>query len=165
LTDGDTSVSEKGVFSMKSLSAAAVLAVSLLVVAAPVIAAPHHATTTRTPTLEVKSSRYGKILFDGAGRALYSFARDRAGGSVCSAACAKAWPPLLTAAKPHVVTGGDPMLLGTIKRADGTLQVTYHGHPLYYFFKDTKPGQITCQNVSNFGGLWLVVAKSGTPVK
>jgi len=87
---------------MKSLLAAAVLAASLLVVAAPVIAAPHHATTTRTATLEVKSSRYGKILFDGAGRALYSFARDRTGGSVCSAACAKAWPPLLTAAKPHV---------------------------------------------------------------
>jgi predicted lipoprotein with Yx(FWY)xxD motif len=151
---------------MRSLLATAALTASLFVVAAaPAIGSSHDVATTRTAKLEVKSSRYGKILFDGAGRALYSFARDRAGRSLCSGACAETWPPLLTAAKPHVVTGGDPMLLGTIKRADGTLQVTYDRHPLYYFVNDTKPGQITCQNVSNFGGLWLVVGKSGTPVK
>jgi predicted lipoprotein with Yx(FWY)xxD motif len=56
-------------------------------------------------------------------------------------------------------------LLGTTRRRDGRLQVTYAGHPLYYFKGDTAPGQITCQNASEFGGLWLVVNPSGAAVR
>ena len=100
------------------------------------------------------------MLFDGSGRALYLFKRDS-----CSGACAKAWPPFLTTKTPKAGAGARVSLLGTTKRADGTLQVTYAGHPLYYFSGDTKPGQTKCQNVSNFGGLWLVVSPSGAPVK
>jgi predicted lipoprotein with Yx(FWY)xxD motif len=148
---------------MKAWLGAAMLAASLAgagaVFVASATAAPHAA------TLSVKSSRYGKVLFDGSGRALYSFGRDRVGRSNCSGACAKAWPPFLTASAPKVVAGGNEKLVGTIKRADGTIQVTYAGHPLYYFSEDVKPGQIKCQNVSNFGGLWLVVAPSGKPVR
>ena len=115
--------------------------------------------------LTARSSRYGKILFDGRGRVLYLFARDRRGRSSCSGACAKAWPPFLTKGAPKALAGVNAKLLATTKRADGTLQVTYAKHPLYYFAKDARPGQITCQNVSNFGGLWLVVAPNGKPVR
>jgi len=116
-------------------------------------------------TLTAHSSRYGRILFDGRGRVLYLFARDRGDRSSCSGACAKAWPPYLTKSAPKAAPGLDSKLLGTTKRSDGTLQVTYAKHPLYYFKEDTKPGQIKCQNVSNFGGLWLVVAPSGKAVR
>ena len=115
--------------------------------------------------LTVHSSRYGKILFDGRGRVLYLFARDRGGRSRCSGGCAKAWPPFLTKGAPKAGRGVNGTLLGTTKRSNGTLQVTYAKHPLYYFKEDTKPGQIKCQNISNFGGLWLVVAPSGKPVR
>jgi predicted lipoprotein with Yx(FWY)xxD motif len=125
----------------------------------------HSAGTTGAATLTAHSSRHGRILFDGRGRVLYLFARDRGGHSSCSGACAKAWPPFLTKGTPRTVSGVNAKLLGTTRRSDGTLQVTYAKHPLYYFKEDTKPGQIKCQNVSNFGGVWLVVAPSGKPVR
>ena len=117
------------------------------------------------PALSVHSSRYGKILFDGRGRVLYLFQSDRRGRSTCYGACAKAWPPYLVASAPKGLAGIDRKLVGTTKRKDGRLQVTYAKHPLYYFKEDTRPGQIKCQNISNFGGLWLVVAPSGRPVR
>jgi predicted lipoprotein with Yx(FWY)xxD motif len=125
----------------------------------------HSAGATGAATLTAHSSRYGRILFDGRGRVLYLFARDRGGRSSCSGACAKAWPPFLTKGTPRTLSGVNAKLLGTTRRSDGTLQVTYAKHPLYYFKEDTKPGQIKCQNVSNFGGLWLVVTPSGKPVR
>jgi predicted lipoprotein with Yx(FWY)xxD motif len=125
----------------------------------------HSAGATRAATLTAHSSRYGRILFNRRGRVLYLFARDRGGRSNCSGACAKAWPPFLTKGAPRALSGVNAKLLGTTRRSDGTLQVTYAKHPLYYFKEDTKPGQIKCQNVSNFGGLWLVVAPSGKPVR
>ncbi len=125
----------------------------------------HTAGATKAATLTAHSSRYGRILFDGRGRVLYLFARDRGGRSSCSGACAKAWPPFLTKGAPRILSGVNAKLLGTTRRSNGTLQVTYAKHPLYYFKEDTKPGQIKCQNVSNFGGLWLVVAPSGKPVR
>ena len=125
----------------------------------------HSAGATKAATLTARSSRYGKILFDGRGRVLYLFARDRRGRSNCSGACAKAWPPFLTKSAPRTLAGVNPKLVGTTRRGNVTLQVTYANHPLYYFKEDTKPGQIKCQNVSNFGGLWLVVAPSGKPVR
>jgi predicted lipoprotein with Yx(FWY)xxD motif len=133
--------------------------------AATQAAIAHSAGATRAATLTAHSSRYGRILFDGRGRVLYLFARDRGGRSGCSGACAKAWPPFLTKGAPRGLSGVNAKLLGTTRRSNGTLQVTYAKHPLYYFKEDTKPGQIKCQNVSNFGGLWLVVAPSGKPVR
>lgn len=122
------------------------------------------ATAARAATLTAHSSRYGKILFDSRGRVLYLFARDRGGHSKCYGACAAAWPPFLTNGPPKGLRGVNPKLLGTTKRTDGTLQVTYAKQPLYYFKEDTKPGQIKCQNVSNFGGLWLVVSPAGKAI-
>jgi predicted lipoprotein with Yx(FWY)xxD motif len=131
-------------------------------------AQPSTSRSTGVPThasLTASSSRYGRILFDSRGRVLYLFARDRGGRSSCTGACAEAWPPFLTKDAPKALSGVDAKLLGTTKRSDGTLQVTYAKHPLYYFKEDTKPGQIKCQNVSNFGGLWLVVAPTGKAVR
>jgi predicted lipoprotein with Yx(FWY)xxD motif len=128
-------------------------------------AVAHSASATKAATLTAHASRYGKILFDSRGRVLYLFARDRGGRSSCSGACAKAWPPFLTKGAPRALSGVNAKVLGTTSRGNGTLQVTYAKHPLYYFKGDTKPGQIKCQNVSNFGGLWLVVAPSGKPVR
>ena len=121
--------------------------------------------TARAATVTAHASRFGKVLFDGRGRALYLFKRDKGSRSTCSGACAKAWPPFLTTKSPKAAAGARASLLGTTKRTDGTVQVTYAGHPLYYFSGDTKPGQINCQNVVDFGGRWLVVSPGGAPVK
>jgi predicted lipoprotein with Yx(FWY)xxD motif len=130
------------------------------------VAGTHHSDrAAQSMTVAVHPSRYGKILFDGRGRVLYLFGRDRGGRSSCSGACAKAWPPVLTTAAPKAGAGIRSSLLTTTRRTDGTAQVSYAGHPLYYYQGDTKPGQIKCQGASNFGGLWLVVAPTGKAVR
>jgi len=76
--------------------------------------------------------------------------------------CAKAWPPLFTTGAPLGGAGVRAKLLGTTKRTDGTLQVTYNGHPLYYYEGD-KVGKIMCQHANMHGGLWLILKPSGQP--
>ena len=110
------------------------------------------------------SSKYGRVLFTGQNRSIYLFARDH-GKSTCYGACAKAWPPVLTKGRPVAGPGVKASLLGTVRRKDGSKQVTYAGHPLYRFVKDTKAFQITCQNVSNFGAKWLVITPAGKAVR
>jgi predicted lipoprotein with Yx(FWY)xxD motif len=117
------------------------------------------------PTLTVKSSSYGSVLFDGRGHVLYAFTRDAKGRSACYGACAKAWPVYYAKGPLRVGTGLKRSLLGTTKRRDGRRQITYAGRPLYYYVGDTKPGQIRCQNVAEFGGTWLVVRPSGRLVR
>jgi predicted lipoprotein with Yx(FWY)xxD motif len=116
-------------------------------------------------TVTAHTSRFGSILFDGRGFVLYAFTRDPRGRSVCSGACAKGWPPYLVSRAARAGRGVKPSLLGTTRRADGRLQVTYAGRPLYYYVGDRSPGQILCQNVSEYGGLWLVVRSTGSPVR
>jgi predicted lipoprotein with Yx(FWY)xxD motif len=116
-------------------------------------------------TLTVHQSSYGRILFDGRGFALYAFTKDRSGRSACTGACAKAWPPYIVARRAEADRGVKSTALGTIKRADGRRQVTYAGKPLYYYVGDRRPGQVLCQNVKEFGGLWLVVRPNGTLVR
>lgn len=118
-------------------------------------------------TLTVRNTRYGAMLFDGRGRALYGFTRDKRGGpSQCYGACAEAWP-VQYAKKGQLRAGAGvkQSLLGTTRRRDGRSQVTYNGWPLYYYVDDVRPGQVTCQNVSEFGGLWLVVRPNGQLVR
>ena len=115
-------------------------------------------------TLTLRSTRYGVTLFDGRGRALYGFTRDRRGGpSQCYGACATAWPVYFGQARAG--KGVKQSLIGTTRRRDGRRQVTYNGWPLYYYVRDRSPGQVTCQNVDEFGGLWLVVRPSGQLVR
>ena len=138
-----------------------------LTVAAAVLAAGAQAAPASDPrpTLVVRSSGYGPILFDGRGRALYAFTRDPRGGrSTCHGACAKAWPPYVVRGPLSTAAGARRPLLGTVRRRDGSRQVTYAGRPLYYYVGDGR-GQVKCQNVDEFGGLWLVVRGSGRLVR
>jgi predicted lipoprotein with Yx(FWY)xxD motif len=121
--------------------------------------------TAPSPSITVRSSDYGRILFDSRGKALYAFTRDGRGRSRCSGACATAWPPFLVKRKPTATGGAKASLVGTVRRSDGRLQVTYGKRPLYYYVGDRKPGQVLCQNVNEFGGLWLVVRASGALVR
>ena len=117
-------------------------------------------------TLTVRSTRYGRILFDGRNRVLYAFTRDRRGApSRCYGACAGAWPVYYS--KGTVVRAGAGVkkgLIGTTRRRDGRRQYTYNGWPLYYYAHE-GPGEVRCQNVDEFGGLWLVVRPSGALVR
>jgi predicted lipoprotein with Yx(FWY)xxD motif len=117
------------------------------------------------PTLTVKSSSFGRVLFDGRGFVLYAFTRDKNGRSACYGACAKAWPVYYAKATLRAGTGIKRSLIGTTKRRDGRRQITYAGRPLYYYVRDTKAGQIRCQNVVEFGGTWLVVRPTGKLVR
>ncbi len=119
----------------------------------------------QTGTLTVRSSDYGRVLFDSRGRALYAFTADRRGRSNCSGACLVAWPPYLVRGSVRPGPGTTRRLLGTMRRSDGKTQVTYDGRPLYYYVSDREAGQILCQNVREFGGLWLVVRPNGTLVR
>jgi predicted lipoprotein with Yx(FWY)xxD motif len=122
-------------------------------------------TTQSRSAVTVRNSRYGSILFDSRGFALYAFTKDAAGRSNCSGACAKAWPPYIVASRAAAADGTKSRLLGTIKRGDGKVQLTYAGRPLYYYVGDTKPLQVLCQNVTEFGGKWLVVRPDGKLVR
>jgi predicted lipoprotein with Yx(FWY)xxD motif len=116
-------------------------------------------------TLTVRSSSFGKAIFDGRGFVLYAFTRDQ-GSSACYGACAKAWPPYF-APKGELRAGAGlkRSLLGTVKRRNGRRQVTYAGKPLYYYVGDTRPGQILCQDVVEYGGRWLILRPSGKLVR
>lgn len=109
---------------------------------------------------------YGSYLTDADGRALYMFmADDRGKQSNCYDACAQAWPPAL-AGKDQVELGQklDRSMLGTITRKDGSKQLTYGGWPLYYFVKDTGPGEVKGQDVKGFGAEWYLVAPDGKKI-
>jgi len=121
--------------------------------------------TTSRPALTVRSSSFGRILFDGRGFVLYGFTKDPKGKSVCSGACATSWPPYVLKGRLLAGKGITKSLLGTTRRADGTRQVTYAGRPLYHYVGDRRPGQILCQNVREFGGLWLVLRSRGALVR
>jgi predicted lipoprotein with Yx(FWY)xxD motif len=144
--------------------------VRFLVLAAVVLAAVAsgvgHASTTARATLTVRSSSYGAILFDGRGRALYAFTRDRRGGpSRCYGACARAWPVDFTSGRLVAGKGVKRSLIGTVRRRDGRRQITYNGRPLYYYVGDKSAGQVSCQNVAEYGGTWLVMRPSGALVR
>ncbi len=110
----------------------------------------------RRTRVEVVGSDYGTVIADGKGEAFYLFAKEVAGRAECYGACAKVWPPVLTKGKPQAGGGAKQDLLGTAKRSNGKLQVTYRGQPLYYYVDDS-PGTILCHDVEEFGGRWLVV--------
>jgi predicted lipoprotein with Yx(FWY)xxD motif len=117
----------------------------------------------RGRTIKAVGSEFGSVVADGRGEAFYLFDKEQGKRSQCYGACARAWPPVLTKGKPRAGKGVKARLLGTTKRKNGKLQVTYKGHPLYYYVDD-EPGLILCQNVDEFGGLWLVVKPNGNPV-
>jgi predicted lipoprotein with Yx(FWY)xxD motif len=117
----------------------------------------------RRARIVAKESPFGRVLFDANGQVVYVFEIDRANRSNCTSEdCVEAWPPVLTRESPSAGEGADARLLGTIRRSDGSLQVSYNGRPLY-FYEHEAPGEIKCHNVELHGGLWWVVTPRGNP--
>ncbi|SRR5712691_2669791 len=122
------------------------------------------AVTTTAKVAVADNPKLGKILVDGSSKTLYLFEKDTTTASTCYDACATYWPPLLTKDAPKAGAGVDASLLGTTKRRDGTLEVTYAGHPLYYVITDHNPGDASGQAVTNFGAAWFVLGPDGRKI-
>jgi predicted lipoprotein with Yx(FWY)xxD motif len=105
-------------------------------------------------------SAYGTVLVDRRRQAIYFFERETGRAPRCYGACAAAWPPVLTDGLPRARGQVRSGLLGTVERRDGSLQVTYAGHPLY-FYAHEGPGQLLCHDVVENGGRWLAVSPRG----
>ena len=116
----------------------------------------------RGRVVKVAASDYGPMLFDRSGQAIYLFDREHTSSPRCYGGCARAWPPVLTEGRPRGVGAARSGLLGTTRRKDGSRQVTYAGHPLYFYAHEGK-NEVLCHNVSEFGGLWQVVTPAGEP--
>jgi predicted lipoprotein with Yx(FWY)xxD motif len=112
-------------------------------------------------TVGAAKSLLGTILVDASGRTLYLFKKDSGGSSSCYGGCAATWPPLTTSGAPVAGSGVNGSLLGTTTRSDGKTQVTYNGHPLYYFAGDSSDGASNGQGVKEFGALWWIVSPAG----
>jgi predicted lipoprotein with Yx(FWY)xxD motif len=109
-------------------------------------------------------SQLGTFLSDGKGRTLYLFEADRGVMSTCYSACASVWPPLTSTGAASAGAGVNASLLGSTKRKDGAAEVTYKGHPLYYYAADSVPGQTTGQGLNQFGAKWYVLAANGNKI-
>jgi predicted lipoprotein with Yx(FWY)xxD motif len=127
-------------------------------------AAASSGTAAMTIGLQAVSGIDGKILADGQGRALYLFTGDKSSTSTCTGACASTWPPVTASAMPMAGGGVSQSLLSTTKRADGTEQLTYNGHPLYYFSADSGSGMAKGQGLKAFGSDWYVLSAKGAKI-
>ena len=114
--------------------------------------------------IAVEKSSLGAILVSGRGRSVYLFEKDHRKASTCYAACASEWPPVVTSRAPVATKGVLATMLGTRKRRNGTLQVTYNGHPLYNYAGDAKAGQTNGQGSNAFGGAWYVLSPAGKKI-
>jgi predicted lipoprotein with Yx(FWY)xxD motif len=141
-------------------AAVAALAAATLALHAPAT----HAAQAKGALVSTAKTSLGAIIVNANGRTLYLFEKDRNGKSACSGQCAAFWPPLITRGKPTVTNGARASLIGTTRRADGRLQVTYNHHPLYTFVKDTKAGQTSGEGVSAFGATWDAVSPAGSRI-
>jgi predicted lipoprotein with Yx(FWY)xxD motif len=126
--------------------------------------APASSAAAVTVNLKSLSGIEGKALVDGTGRALYLWEADTNGMSTCTGACAAAWPPVTVSGTAQAGSDVTQSLLGTVKRADGTEQVTYNHHPLYYFAGDTGPGMAKGQASKDFGADWYVLNAKGSKI-
>lgn len=113
-------------------------------------------------TVTTGDSEFGVMLFDDRNQAIYLFDAETDSTPACYEDCAADWPPVLTDGDPQAAGQLRGDLLGTTQRSDGSTQVTYGGHPLY-FYAHEGPGQVLCHNVEDYGGTWLVVTPEGTP--
>jgi predicted lipoprotein with Yx(FWY)xxD motif len=152
---------------MRALGAAALVPLTALAIAAcggsdgsSTAPAPHRQTASTSVAVSVGNSSLGRILVGANGRTLYLFTKDSGTKSACSGACAAAWPLLRANGKPAVGSGASAALVGTT----GGAQVTYNGHPLYFFVKDKKAGDTNGEGLTAFGGTWFAVSPAGNQV-
>lgn len=117
-------------------------------------------------SVKVAPSSDGTHLVDAQGRSLYLFERDEKGDSYCYGACAAVWPPVEADKAPTAMAGVPASALGTFRRDDGEMQVTYRGHPLYYYSADaSSPGKWRGEDVTQFGASWYLVSANGKSVE
>jgi predicted lipoprotein with Yx(FWY)xxD motif len=130
----------------------------------PTVASASATAAAKHAVVKTRHNALGTYLVDRSGRTLYLFKKDTGRRSHCSGACAQNWPPLTTREKPEAEGRAKQSKLSTSRRADGTRQVLYNGHPLYRFIADAKPGQANGQGISAFGARWYVVSPSGKAI-
>jgi predicted lipoprotein with Yx(FWY)xxD motif len=138
------------------------LSVVVAMVAAGALATAALAATSK-PTVALHKTAVGKVLVAANGRTVYLFTADKGKTSACYGQCAAVWPPVI-AAKPTAGAGLSASKLSTTKRKGGQLQVTYGGHPLYYFAPDKRAGDVKGQGIVHFGGAWWVVSAAGVKI-
>ncbi len=143
----------------------ALLATAVFALLAAIFTAAYAGAAGKGTQVKTASTSLGKIVVNAKGHALYMFASDKNGKSTCYGSCAHYWPPLTTTGKPVAGTGAKASLLGTTKRTNGTLQVTYKGHHLYLYVGDSQAGQTSGQGLNLSGGLWWVLSPTGAVIK
>jgi predicted lipoprotein with Yx(FWY)xxD motif len=162
------------------IAAAATMGIALIAAScggsasgAPNSSGPYGSAATSNPPnasagaakVAVANSPLGRILVDAGGRTLYLFEKDTSTASTCDGACATSWPPLTTTGNPEAGGGALAGKLGTTKRTDGKTEVTYNGHPLYYYAGDTTPGDTSGQGLDQFGAEWDVLSPAGEKIE
>jgi predicted lipoprotein with Yx(FWY)xxD motif len=120
--------------------------------------------TQANGTVSLSKTKLGMVLVNSKGHTLYMFSKDKNGKSSCSGGCAKFWPPYLQHGKVTAGSGVKASLLGTTRRSNGSMQVTYKKHPLYGFALDKKAGQTNGEGQVAFGGKWYAVSAKGAAV-
>jgi len=160
---------------MRPIRIFAIVGVLALVAAAcSKTAAPNSSATTPTAsasvsqagaTLGTTRTTLGTFLVGPGGKSLYLFEADTTSKSTCSTACAQTWPPLITTGAPIAGRGVRQSLLSTTQRSDGTMQVTYDGHPLYLYAGDTMAGDTAGEGLNSFGAGWDVVSPTGKKIE
>jgi predicted lipoprotein with Yx(FWY)xxD motif len=144
--------------------AAIVLAAVLGIVGFLVATSTAHSAGRSSATVSLRKTTLGMVLVGANGHTIYLFGKDRQGKSACSASCAQYWPPLLSRGKPTAGPGVQAGLLGTTKRANGSLQVSYNKHPLYTYVLDKRAGQTTGEGISAFGAKWYALSAKGAAI-
>jgi predicted lipoprotein with Yx(FWY)xxD motif len=152
-------------FAQPRIARGILIAATLVGAVAALIAADQASAASGGAQVKVGTTSLGRILVTAQGRTLYMFAADKRNKSACYGSCATYWPPLLTTTTRVHGAGVKASLLGTTKRTDGKLQITYNGRPLYRFLKDTKSGQASGQGLNLSGGLWWVMSPAGAVIK
>lgn len=130
----------------------------------PGAATPPGSPAPSASTVGLRSTALGQILVDASGRTLYLFEADKGTTSSCYGSCATVWPPLTATGTLTAGTGVNQSLLSTTARKDGSTEVVYNGHPLYYFVSDKQAGDTTGQALSSFGADWYVLSAAGTKI-
>ena len=117
-----------------------------------------------TVALETHSGPMGTFVTDAQGKALYMFAAETSTTSACNSTCQQTWPPLTTTATATAMSGIQASLIATVAGPNGTMQVTFAGHRLYYYASDSAPGDTKGQGFDSFGGKWWLLTPSGQPI-
>lgn len=129
--------------------------------AAETVTSPPGAESGAAVLTVASAAQVGPILVDAKGLTVYDFHKDKGTVSSCYGACAGVWPPVLTEGEPTAGEGASPSKLGTTKRKDGTVQVTYGGHPLYTYAADKKPGDANGHDIDSYGAEWYALRGNG----